>query len=173
MCRTRLSRADEPIVSSDSMADSTTSTAGHARPRYRVPIGMPMRDEGRRAGAVVSVVVHALIIFLLIVPFFMPRSVIERAAAGRRRAGAGRRRGRRHAGHWRRRRREHIQFVQVLPRAGPDAEDAAAGPAAMPKPVVQGRAAEAGAADAHAGRVPPVPKAQTGGAGRRSRSRPR
>ena len=43
---------------------------------------MPMRDEGRRAGAVVSVVVHALIIFLLIVPFFMPHSVIERLQQG-------------------------------------------------------------------------------------------
>jgi hypothetical protein len=56
--------------------------ADHGRPRYRQPIGMPMRDEGRRAGAVVSVVVHALIIFLLIVPFFMPRSVIQRMQQG-------------------------------------------------------------------------------------------
>ena len=52
------------------------------RPRYRQPIGMPMRDEGRRAGAVVSVVVHAVVIFLLIVPFFMPHSVIERMQQG-------------------------------------------------------------------------------------------
>jgi len=52
------------------------------RPRYRVPIGMPLRDEGRRAGAVVSVLLHALIIGLLIVPFFMPGSVIERMQQG-------------------------------------------------------------------------------------------
>ena len=56
--------------------------ADQGRPRYRQPIGMPMRDDGRRAGAVVSVVVHALIIFLLIVPFFMPRSVIPRMQQG-------------------------------------------------------------------------------------------
>ena len=52
------------------------------RPRYRQPIGMPMRDEGRRAGAIVSVVVHAVVIFLLIVPFFMPHSVIQRMQQG-------------------------------------------------------------------------------------------
>jgi protein TonB len=51
-------------------------------PRYRQPIGMPMRDEGRREGAVFSVLVHALIIFLLIVPFFMPHSVIQRMQQG-------------------------------------------------------------------------------------------
>lgn len=53
-----------------------------ARPRYRAPIGMPERDEGRRIGAVVSVVVHALIIGLLIAPFMMPASVIERMQQG-------------------------------------------------------------------------------------------
>ena len=74
------------------------------RPRYRVPIGMPLRDEGRRAGAVVSVVVHALVIFLLIVPFFMPHSVIERLQQGAGGAGSGGRRGRRHARHGRPRR---------------------------------------------------------------------
>src|SRR5919112_4456480 len=52
------------------------------RPRYRQPIGMPLRDEGRRTGALVSIVVHALIVFLLIVPFFMPHSVIERMQQG-------------------------------------------------------------------------------------------
>ena len=53
-----------------------------ARPPYRVPIGLPVRDDGRRAGAVVSLVIHALIIGLLIVPFFMPTSVIERMQQG-------------------------------------------------------------------------------------------
>jgi periplasmic protein TonB len=52
------------------------------RPRYRQPIGMPLRDEGTRAGAVISVVVHAVIILLMIVPFLMPRNVIERMQQG-------------------------------------------------------------------------------------------
>jgi protein TonB len=53
-----------------------------ARPRYRVPLGLPARDEGRRAGAVISVVIHALIIGLLIIPFFLPSSVIRQMQQG-------------------------------------------------------------------------------------------
>ena len=53
-----------------------------ARPVYRVPIGMPLRDEGRRTSALVSVAIHALIIGLLVVPFFMPDSVIARIEQG-------------------------------------------------------------------------------------------
>ncbi len=52
------------------------------RPAYRVPIGMPVRDEGRRASLLVSVAVHALIIGLLVVPFFLPQSVIARIEQG-------------------------------------------------------------------------------------------
>ena len=97
------------------------------RPRYRKPIGMPMRDEGRRAGAVVSVVVHALIIFLLIVPFFMPHSVIQRmqqGAGGAGPAGGGGGGTRGTGGDV----REKIQFVRVSPTPVPT-------PAALP-PVV-------------------------------------
>jgi protein TonB len=52
------------------------------RSHYRVPLGMPLRDEGRRTGAIVSVIVHALVIGLLIIPFFLPSSVIERMQQG-------------------------------------------------------------------------------------------
>jgi hypothetical protein len=52
-------------------------------PRYRVPIGLPSRgQESRRMGVVVSVLLHALIIGLLIVPLLMPSSVIERLQQG-------------------------------------------------------------------------------------------
>lgn len=52
-------------------------------PRYRVPIGLPTRgQESRRMGVVVSVLLHALIISLLIAPFLMPGSVIERMQQG-------------------------------------------------------------------------------------------
>lgn len=53
-----------------------------ARPAYRVPIGMPVRDEGRRASALVSLAIHAFIIGLLVVPFFLPTSVIARIEQG-------------------------------------------------------------------------------------------
>lgn len=58
------------------------ATGAPVKPRYRVPLGMPLRDEGRRAGAIVSVAVHALIIGLLIVPFFLPTGAIERMRQG-------------------------------------------------------------------------------------------
>jgi periplasmic protein TonB len=92
--------------------------AGHGRPRYRQPIGMPMRDEGRRAGAIVSVVLHALVIFLLIVPFFMPRSVIQRMQQGAGGAGpaGGGGGGTRGTGS---ETREKIQFVRVIPNPVP------------------------------------------------------
>ena len=52
-------------------------------PRYRVPMGLPSRgQESRRMGAVVSVLLHALIIGLLIIPLLMPGSVIERMQQG-------------------------------------------------------------------------------------------
>ena len=88
------------------------------RPRYRQPIGMPMRDEGRRAGAIVSVVVHAVVIFLLIVPFFMPHSVIQRmqqGAGGAGPAGGGGGGNRGTGGQT----VEKIQFVRVSPTAVP------------------------------------------------------
>jgi periplasmic protein TonB len=50
--------------------------------KYRAPSGIPTRDEGRRMGVLVSVLVHALIIGLLIAPFVMPGSVIERMRQG-------------------------------------------------------------------------------------------
>ena len=83
------------------------------RPRYRVPVGMPMRDEGRRTGALVSVLVHAAIITLLIVPFVLPSSVIERIQQGAGGAGAaggggGGRRGDNGD-------REALRFVRLAP----------------------------------------------------------
>jgi periplasmic protein TonB len=94
------------------------SKATTRRPRYRQPVGMPMRDEGRRAGAVVSVVVHALIILLLIIPFFMPHSVIRRmqqGAGGAGPAGGGGGGTEGTGGET----VEHLQFVKVLPNPVP------------------------------------------------------
>lgn len=66
--------------------DTPTHHPPPERPRYRVPIGIPTRDEGRRAGALVSIAIHALVIGLLIIPFFLPSSVIRRMQSG---GGAG------------------------------------------------------------------------------------
>jgi protein TonB len=98
--------------------DRTTQGGTTARPRYRQPIGMPLRDEGRRAGAVISVVVHALIIFLLIAPFFVPRNAIRRMQQGAGGAGpsGGGGGGTRGTGG---RTVEKIQFVRVSPTPVP------------------------------------------------------
>ncbi len=50
--------------------------------RYRVPIGLPVREERRRAGVLISVLVHAFLIGLMIAPFFLPSSVIVRMQQG-------------------------------------------------------------------------------------------
>jgi protein TonB len=52
------------------------------RPAYRVPIGIPVRDEGRRQGAIVSVLIHAAIIALLLMPIVFAHTVIARIDQG-------------------------------------------------------------------------------------------
>ena len=62
------------------------------RPAYRVPIGLPVRDEGRRASMLVSVALHALIIGLLVFPFMFSETIIariEQGAGGEGPAGGG------------------------------------------------------------------------------------
>jgi hypothetical protein len=108
--------------------------ANEARPRYRQPIGMPMRDEGRRTGAIVSVAVHAVVIFLLIVPFFMPHAVIQRlqqgaGGAGPAGGGGGGTRGR--GGET----VEKIQFVKVSPTPVPTPSALPSIVTPKPKPV--------------------------------------
>ena len=38
------------------------------RPRYRPPIGIPIREEGKTAGALISILLHVLIVALLLAP---------------------------------------------------------------------------------------------------------
>src|SRR3954463_1118723 len=62
------------------------------RPAYRVPIGMPLRDEGRRQGVIVSILVHAAIILLLLFPIVLARTniiPIQQGAGGAGPAGGG------------------------------------------------------------------------------------
>jgi protein TonB len=63
-----------------------------ARPAYRIPFGLPLRDEGRREGAIVSVLVHAVIIALLLMPIVLAGTLVRRidqGAGGRGPAGGG------------------------------------------------------------------------------------
>jgi periplasmic protein TonB len=100
-----------------------------SRPAYRVPIGMPLRDEGRRASALVSVAVHVLVIGLLVAPFFLPDTVIariEQGAGGAGPAGGGGG-GRRGSGGT----VETLRYVRIAPDPAPTA----AKPAAVTPPV--------------------------------------
>jgi hypothetical protein len=101
----------------DQLDDTPTHDPPH-RPAYRVPIGMPQRDEGRRASALVSLALHALILGLLIVPFFLPGSVIARieqgaGGAGPAGGGGGGRRGTGGSTV------ETLRFVRVVPNQVP------------------------------------------------------
>ena len=53
-----------------------------ARPAYRLPVGLPRRDEGRRQGMIVSVLVHAVIIALLLMPIVFAHDAITRIEQG-------------------------------------------------------------------------------------------
>ena len=62
------------------------------RPAYRVPIGMPLRDEGRRQGVIVSILVHGAILLLLLFPIVLARTTIipmQQGAGGMGPAGGG------------------------------------------------------------------------------------
>ena len=86
------------------------------RGAYRVPIGMPVRDEGRRSGVVVSVLIHALIIALIIIPVFYSTTIIqkiEQGAGGKGPAGGGG--GGNSGGGY----HETLRFVRVAPEPVP------------------------------------------------------
>jgi hypothetical protein len=62
------------------------------RPAYRLPIGLPLRDDGRKQGMIVSVLVHAAIIALLLFPIVLARTMIvpmQQGAGGAGPAGGG------------------------------------------------------------------------------------
>ena len=41
------------------------------RPPYRPPIGIPIREEGKTTGALISILLHTLVIALLLAPPFL------------------------------------------------------------------------------------------------------
>ena len=103
-----------------------------SKPVYRVPLGMPLRDEGRRASMLVSVAVHVLIVGLLVAPFFLPDTVlarIEQGAGGEGPAGGGGG-GRRGTGGST---VETLRFVRIAPDPAPTAQKPTAVVPPVPK----------------------------------------
>ena len=111
---------------------SSAGPSPDRRPAYRVPVGLPLRNEGRRQSVVVSMLIHALIITLLLVPIVIARNVItpiEQGAGGAGPAGGGGGGMRGNDGA-----RESLHFVRVAPIPAPTP---AVKPAPVPPPVVQ------------------------------------
>ena len=84
------------------------------KPTYRVPVGLPLRGEGRKQSAVISVLVHALIIFLLVAPIVFSRTIIQKieqgaGGAGPAGGGGGGRMGNDGGYH------ETLRFVKIVP----------------------------------------------------------
>jgi periplasmic protein TonB len=140
--------------------DTPTHDPPGDRPRYRQPIGMPVRDEGWRTGALVSVIVHALVIGLLIIPFFLPSSVIRRIEQGAGGAGpsGGGGGGTRGTGGIV---TERIQFVRVLPEQVPTPTTLPPITPPVVKPVVPPPVPKVEVPKPKPVETPPVPKPQS------------
>lgn len=102
-----------------SLPDDTGTHDRLERPQYRAPIGMPLRDEGRRTGALVSILLHVLIFALVGLPIVFSRTVIariEQGAGGPGPAGGG---GGGRGGGDDSGTRETLRFVRVSPEPVP------------------------------------------------------
>lgn len=87
------------------------------RPRYRPPIGIPLSRSRRVVSFVVSVALHLLVIFLLIVPFTSPELMSEiLGAGGAGPAGGG---GGGNGGTGGQPKTERIQYVRIAPTPPP------------------------------------------------------
>ncbi|HEY5220400.1 MAG TPA: hypothetical protein VIJ16_11360, partial [Gemmatimonadaceae bacterium] len=105
-----------------------------ARPRYRAPTGLPKGRENRRLGAIVSLLLHLLIIYLLITPFVVHHPIHEIAqGAGEPGPSGGGGGGRGGTGGDIRKQTERLDFVAV--QAAPKAPTQAV-PPPLPKPKV-------------------------------------
>jgi protein TonB len=94
--------------------------APRKRPRYRPPIGIPIREEGKTAGALISIALHVLLVALLLAPpFFVAREIDARSegAGGPGPAGGGGGGTRGTGGDPIA--RERLQYLQVAPAPTP------------------------------------------------------
>lgn len=62
--------------------DSDASESNAPRRAYRPPIGIPIKKQRKAAGAIVSVLLHVLVVMLLIFPFLGSDLVAEMLGAG-------------------------------------------------------------------------------------------
>ena len=107
-------------------------TEPEERPRYRVPLGLPRRDDGRRASMFISIALHLLIIGLLVVPLVVADTVIARieqgaGGAGPAGGGGGGRRGTGGATV------ETLRYVRLAPDPVPTPTSLPAVPAPTPR----------------------------------------
>ena len=105
------------------------SRDGRKRPPYRPPVGIPIREEGKTAGALISVLLHVLIIVLLLAPPFLIAREIQannEGAGGPGPAGGG---GGGTRGTGGDNSRERLQYMQMAPPPAP------VQPKVEPKPV--------------------------------------
>ena len=98
-------------------APGNDNSSSLERPAYRTPLGMPIRADARREGAIISFVIHVGVILLLLFPVIIARTVItqiQQGAGGTGPAGGG---GGGRAGeegyH------ETLRFVRVVPQQVP------------------------------------------------------
>jgi periplasmic protein TonB len=85
------------------------------RPRYRPPIGIPIKKQRRAGSFLLAVLLHVLVIFLLVVPFTSPELMSEVLGAGGAGPAGGGGGGNRGTGG----QRERLEFVNVAPAPAP------------------------------------------------------
>jgi periplasmic protein TonB len=113
----------------------TSARPHRERPQYRPPIGVPKGRENRRVGAVVSLLLHLLLLYLIVTPFVVHHPIFEIAqgAGGPGPAGGGGG-GRGGSGGQTRRETERLEFISVKPAAKPQAATVRP-PTPKPRPV--------------------------------------
>jgi periplasmic protein TonB len=116
---------------------SSIEATGSVRFRKRRPLpalALPHAREDRRAGALLSVVLHVLVILLLVTPFAVHHEIIEReqGAGGAGPAGGG---GGGRAGSGGAPESEGLQFIRVAPPATPQASPVPSSQIVPPTPV--------------------------------------
>ena len=74
-----------------SMSEIEPQSELPTRPRYRPPIGIPVREEGKRMGIAASIAFHGFLLALIILPFFSSEiaEVVTGGAGGPGPAGGG------------------------------------------------------------------------------------
>lgn len=103
------------------------------RPRYRPPIGIPIKKQKRAGSFLLAVLLHILVILLFIVPFTSPELMLEIVGAGGAGPAGGGGGGSRGTGGSK---TERVQFVNVAPAPTPAVVPPVVKPPEIKPPVV-------------------------------------